>query len=263
MTLSRSKYVKTTLQFSLALAVMAALTAPAWAATNFTEDFSDNSATPNMALRTAFGSPVTDFTGDFSISGAPDSNRVYLGTNDTDYSTIDFTFEATVTMSGADNPWAGAFMGMGSPNASAGNNGEPSNPKVAVQLLPLSPPGGSADQIQSRDLNVSFTHDSSSNIQTGTHRLRMTWDATTQMATFDVDKNYTGTFGSDVSFTLDGSNNGFTSSNSALFIGGGSGNAAAELTIDDISVVPEPSSMLLLLAGTAMLVGCRSRHRSW
>ncbi|MEO0017129.1 MAG: hypothetical protein RLZZ522_412 [Verrucomicrobiota bacterium] len=45
-----------------------------------------------MTLGTGFGSPTTTTIGEFRITSGENS-RIYLGTNDTDYSTIDFTFD--------------------------------------------------------------------------------------------------------------------------------------------------------------------------
>ena len=142
------------------------LAAPVRGAISFTEDFSNNTAGPNMDLGTAFGSPGTDFTGDFSITGSQNNNRVYLGTNGTDYSTTGFTFEATVTMSGGDNPWAGPFLGMGSRDVNLGGSGEPESPRVLVHLLLL---GVAAlpDRIRSLDDITDFVHDNDAGTRFG------------------------------------------------------------------------------------------------
>jgi hypothetical protein len=88
----------------------------------------------------------------------------------------------------------------------------------------------------------------------------MLWDPITRIATFDIDKNYAGgAFVSDFSFTLDGSDNGFNSTNSQLLLGGGWG-----VSFDDISVaiIPEPSTLVLLVLGLISLAAYARKRRN-
>ncbi len=236
---------------NLFLATIVCLTVSAKGATFFTEDFSDNSASPNMALGTGYNSPTTDFTGAFTITSG-DSNRIYLGTNDTDYSAVDFVFEADVTIPNLGSPWSIAFLGMGSSNANGGFYGEPTtNQNVITALRPDEGDGGN---LSSRDNGVfGGPHFSGIGLTTATQGMRMEWNATSKLATFLFDVGNDGTYDPALTFTVDGSNNGFTGSNSQLFVGGGNGT-----TFDNISItapVPEPTSALLCaLGGLALSV---------
>jgi hypothetical protein len=240
------------LRATVSAVVLFAFVNLASAATLFTEDFSDNSPNPNMALGTGSGSPTTDFTGDFTITSG-EGSRIYLGTTDTDYLGIDFVFEATVTMAADTSPWGYAFFGMGNRDATGGF-GEPGNQNLLGALDP-------SGNLRSRDNGADGgTAAIAEALTSGTHRLRMTWDSTTQQGLFQVDVNFTGTFTSDYSVSVNGSDNGFTSLNSRLLLGGGNG-----ISFDDISVaaviVPEPASGLLGIVGAALSYGMLRRWR--
>ena len=229
-------------------------------ATFFTEDFSDNSASPNMSLGTPFGTPTTDFTGDFTInepSNLSDGERIYLGTNDTDYSAVDFIFEAEVTYpsvytGGGNAAWGWGFFGMGSADASAGNFEPDTTNRLATMFA------ASSGTLYSKDLGVQGTQVTGlTGLLGSTHLVRLTWDSTTKMGLFEFDLGNNGSI--DESFTIDGSNNGFDATNSQLYLGGGRG-----ITWDNISVtvVPEPNSMtILVLACLGITIGVRRRRR--
>ena len=74
---------------------------------------------------------------------------------------------------------------------------------------------------------------------TGTHRLRMTWDASTKKAIFEVDEDYTGgAFVSDMtSGEIDGGDNAFTNANSHLFFGGDGSDSFDDFQIRPTNVV--------------------------
>jgi hypothetical protein len=238
------------IRFAIAVTFALSLTHTAAAASFFVEDFSDNSPGPNMALGAGFGAPTTDFTGDFTITSGPNS-RIYLGTNDTDYSSVHFKFESLVTVPNTTDPWAIAFMGMGTTTPNAGFFGEPSSPHLMMNLR--------------NDSGVVFSGDNGANVDqgavagsipNGTHLLRMTWNPNTQMARFDVDIANNGSI--DKTFTLDGSDNGFNAGNTQLYVGGGNG-----LTFDNISIVssiPEPSTLALGILGIGALAIRRQRR---
>ncbi len=218
------------------------------AAMLFTEDFSSETPGSNMTLGTGHGSPVTSFDNqNFHITSGTGS-RIYLGTNDLDYSTINFVFEATVTVPDTSDPWAMAFMGMGTTTPDSGLHGEPSFPGIYTVLSPVH------NRALHKNGNFFTGTEWADNlaISNATHRLRMEWDATTEAAIFSIDVGNTGTFGhsSGSIVAADTFDN-----NSRLFVGGGNG-----LIFDDISVVPEPASWLLLLSALACGLLVRRRR---
>ena len=242
----------------LIFATLVGFTLSANGATLFTEDFSDNSASPNMALGTGHGSPTTDFTGgNFTITSGSNS-RIYLGTNDTDYSTIDFSFEADVTVSSAifSNAWTMAFLGMGSPNADGGAFGEPlTGSNIMMVLRGDDGPGGNL-KARDNDLGGGTNIYNNIGLTAGTHGMRMDWNATTMQATYFFDVGNDGTYDDPaLTFVVNGSDNGFTSSNSQLFVGGGNG-----LVFDNINVTAVPEPSLALLSGLGVLGLLRRRR---
>jgi MYXO-CTERM domain-containing protein len=230
--------------------VMAGLTATSHGALSFTEDFSSNTAGPNMTLGTPFTNPgstgpvTTSFTGAFQVTSG-DGNRIYLGTNDTDYSTVDFSFEADATIINR-TAWSMAFLGMGDtvPSTVVQVPGEPSGNSPNVMMV-LRPDEGTG-QLQTRndgsvavqglaDLGMPFTSPT-------TFGMRMNWNATTKVATFLFDQTNDGTYESSRTQTITRTDTGFNGANSRLFVGGGAG-----LSFDNIVInaVPEPSAALL------------------
>lgn len=241
---------------NLFFATMASLTVSSHGATLFTEDFSDNSASPNMALGTGHGSPQTNFTGAFTITSGSNS-RIYLGTNDTNYNTIDFTFEVDVTVPVAifSDPWTIAFLGMGSPNANGGSYGEPTTGSNIVMALRADDLGNFGN-LTSRDNGAFSPQQNPIGLTVATHGMRMDWNATSKQATFLFDLNNDGTYDPALTFVVNGADNGFTGSNSQLFLGGGNG-----LIFDNISVTaPVPESSAALLGGLGVLGLLRRRR---
>ena len=242
-------------KLNLIFATMVGLTLSSNGATLFTEDFSDNSAAPNMTLGSGFNSPTTDFTGAFTITSG-DSNRIYLGTNDTNYNTIDFTFEADVTIPNLGSAWSIAFLGMGNPNANGASYGEPTTNENVITVL--RPDEGDGGNLTKRDNGVfGGPLFSGIGLTTATQGMRMDWNATTKQATFLFDVGNDGTYDPALTFVVDGSDNGFDGTNSKLFVGGGNGTS-----FDNISITtpaPEPSSVLLGGLGVMTLVRRRRK----
>ena len=151
-----------------------------------------------------------------------------------------------------------AFLGMGGPNADGANYGEPLTGSDIMMVLRADDLGNGGN-LKARDNNVGESTSIYDNIglTVGTHGMRMDWNATTSQATFLFDLGNDGTYDPALTFVVNGSDNGFSGSNSQLFVGGGNG-----LTIDNISVtspVPEPSSALLGALGFFILGALRRR----
>lgn len=243
---------------NLLFATMVGLTLSSNGATLFTEDFSGNTAGPNLTLGSAYGSPTTSFaSSDFTITSG-EGSRIYLGTNDADYNTIDFVFTATVTLPNNTSPWSLPFFGMGTPTARGDAYGEP----TLNQYLLM---GYRADDKQFQERNNAGTNGPISSafavepLAGFTHKIRMEWNATTKTAIFTFDAFNDGILNgpSDFTFSRDATANGFTSTASQLFVGGGNG-----LTFDNVTVapvVPEPGSVVLLGLGLTA-IGWRRRR---
>lgn len=187
------------------------------------------------------GAPTADFSGGtFSISSG-EGSRVYLGTLATDCASVNFVFEATAFIPAGDSPWSDAFFGLGSSTPS-GQVFEPSGPNVlAVVRLD----DKTANGLETRDNDfVNSTHAASGvvfspKLSGKTVRLRMTWNAKTQAALFEIDADYAGgPLRPTYSLAVDGSDNEFKPWNSQLICGGGNG-----LRFDDIrvTVLDEPA----------------------
>ena len=212
------------------------------AATSFNEDFSSNTSGPNLTLGPVWNTPNPDFSnGNFSITG-PQGGRIYLGTNDTDYATVEFTALATVTISSTPgtNNNVSPFMGFGSTTPDAGNWGEPTGPRMVARLQ-VDPDGiHYSDNAAGERPASTIVGGSGIGLRGGTHRVRMIWDNNTQMATFDVDQDYAGgALVSDHNFVLNGADNGFNATNSPLIFGGGANGSADRAIFDDISVTTD------------------------
>ena len=117
-------FILASLSLSLAIVLLALAAAPSMAAISFSNDFSSNTAGPNMNVGPGVGGASFDFSGDNALSP---NGRITLRTNDTDYAGTDFTFEVTVTMAGTDNSDGWPFWGMGEGDTSGG---APINPKL-------------------------------------------------------------------------------------------------------------------------------------
>jgi alpha-L-arabinofuranosidase len=216
------------------------------------ENFSGNSAGPNFTLGTGLGSPTATFDGSFTVTSG-ESSRIYLGTNRTDFSKADFIFEADVTIPNLTSPWSIPFIGMGKAIAVSANNsyGEPLTIPHVLMLV-----RNDENRLVARDNSSSaLANDYSlSNvpITVGTHRLRMSWNATTKIATFAIDLGNNGSY--DYSFPVDGSTNGFDATNSQLLLGGGNG-----VSFDNISIIVKalPAQFLIssiVKSGTTVTV---------
>ncbi len=96
------------------------------------------------------------------------------------------------------------------------------------------------------DNGVSTAFNTGNDPGSGTHRIRLTWDAAAQQARLQVDTDYTGgAFTADQdSGLIDGSDNGFNDTNTHIYFGGNE-----NLIFDDLSITKSSQSAVTI--GTA------------
>ena len=177
---------------------MVGLTVSSNGATTFTENFSSNTAGPNMTL----GSPWLTATASFAGSNFASTNpkRIYLGTNDKDYNTVDFLFTTTVTLPSSTSADGMPFFGMGTAEPTA-NFGEP---RTNQHLLM----GYRADERRFQERNNALPSAFFSPqfpvdpLAGGTHGMRMEWTASTQVAIFTFDAGNDGIYNGVNDFTF-------------------------------------------------------------
>ncbi|MBI1375097.1 MAG: hypothetical protein GC159_20450 [Phycisphaera sp.] len=161
------------------------------------------------------------------ITSPDDATRCYLRTTRTDWSNRSFVAEVTITV-GDSGGIGGAFFGLGEGLPGDGPREPSHGPSAFVVAWPND---FVPDQsLRWGDFNVEsvsgtgrFVEGSEGMAGSGTHRLRMVYDAETKRAAFSIDRNYTGgPFHADFSSqAMDLSDNGFDATNSRIFIGGG------------------------------------------
>lgn len=189
-----------------------------------------------MVLGAPYGAATTDFSGAFTITSG-EKARIYLGTVHADYCNRNFIFEATVTVPANQTAWGYPFFGMGT-TAPSTYYGEPSSPR----LLMFPNTRSSSSRLQLKDNGVTTDiYTGLGKLDEAAHRMRMEWNAGTQTATFRFDRNNDGAGVSwEWCFTAGGVDNGFDSTNTQLFFGGGEG-----LSFDDIVVMVPPDPTIL------------------
>lgn len=156
-----------------------------------------------------------DFTSDptvaFDASGASfgtlfagDGGRNYMRTNDSDYATVPFVAEITLTVGAAGGPPLSnqqAFFGMGS-----GDTALFGVPDWATQLAStwVQPETNSAGDnpllttFRTQNDANEFVNHSAPGYASGTHRIRMTFDPTAKTMIYAIDFDYGGAFSADI-----------------------------------------------------------------
>lgn len=239
------------LKLTTALLIVTEITATA--ATSFTENFSGATINPNLTAPSEFL-----FGPNASPNGTaqnPSGTRRYVTTVASDYNTVDFVYEITYTVIGP-TPNQTAFIGFGSGVPDPNFFTEPHTSiylrqfpdafesgqlRLTLSSAPQVPPNGPPEVIISGNLGPGD----------GTYRARIT--KTGNVVTLSEDVDYTGgVFTPDYSVSRDMATDlsFLNSENSRLFFGVQNGNT----TFDDLSVtvVPEPSCVLLFLSGVAL-----------
>ncbi len=239
-------------------------------AVSFSEDFSSNTSGPNLGLKGGSSSNIDFSAGNARFTGTEStgSQRAYIGTSTNFNLAQDFTVEVEVTVPSAGGGNGVALFGFGSgqPGDSSSGGGpsyyEPSlGPSAYVALIPsdFGPPN--ASKITYADFNAGNTggtaatfYQSGGNdviLGSGTHRLRMTYSASTTTLTFSYQEDGIGSF-INLGPGINIGDNGFDSTSGQIFMGGAGG-----VTYDNVNVtvVPEPShiALLSLVSAGAML----------
>ncbi|MEM7428610.1 MAG: hypothetical protein AAF441_21180 [Pseudomonadota bacterium] len=157
--------------------------------------------------------------------------RSYVRTERTDFVSNSFVAEVAATVtSPAAEPAAGmVFLGMGAGEAEPdpapqGFWSEPHiEPHAYMRAAPQGFAGGYLGVTSHGVENPVPRIDGGS--KTGTHRLRLSWDAGARKAKFEIHRDYTGGpfVASETLGWIDCSENGFETSNTRVFIGGPGG----------------------------------------
>ena len=158
---------------------------------------------------------------------ASDNNRRYIRTKNTNFYNTDLVFEVTAKVPVSDNPSGNPFMGLGTGDVNAFNDGEPNFPLIGMSV------GVDQNGNQGRlyffdkkpgDSKTTGKEDNfSSDVSGKTVRFRITWNASLKLALCEADYEYDGQFVADYQRTLDGSDNTFDATNMAVYFGGGKG----------------------------------------
>lgn len=247
--------------FATMLLLVGTSATPVSAAAFFTEDFSGslnaNLQNPSAAFTISGGTIQR-------ASSAGPADRAYISTISGDYINADFVFE--VTLNSPFDSSSMMFVGLGS---GLGNSSYGNEPQDSLYLRIHSPDFiGGLDDNRGRVDVATLTGSGPATIlqqnfnalgtSPGTHRIRLT--KANDALTFDLDKNYTGSFISDMSYTVaDISTTApfINGTNSQLFFGG----AQTSASWDDFSLtqIPEPSRALLAGLGLTCLLIRRRR----
>jgi hypothetical protein len=233
--------------FALALSATVLLTlgSSIHAAMFFSEDFDDGTLDANLEQNNA---------GSWNISGgdATTGSRNYIRTVDTDYNTVDFVAEITVTINAdglpGNNGNGAAYFGLGD-GAHQGDFWDAPTEAVVFELFPDSFDHEEfvgmiydGDESGNSVYGENFWNIAESQPHNGTHRLRLSKSA--DVLTFEIDEFFTGTFSADDSTTISlnatGSNGleHLDSSNSRIFFGTG----YTTTSFDDFKISIPPKS---------------------
>ncbi len=177
------------------------------------EDFNNGTLPPTLEAPV----PGAVFVnGGVSFDFSP--TRTYLRTVQSDFYNRNFVAEVTVTVSEL------TYFGMGQGIPNPGFFDEPAAPTINLRMHSSNVAGGRVEE----GANVGDFKsplNTFGNPGSGTHRLRLTWNAAARTAVFEVHQNYAGgpfvaTF---TSPAVNGADNGFTDSNTRIFFGSGVG----------------------------------------
>jgi PEP-CTERM putative exosortase interaction domain len=238
---------------------------------SFSEDFSSNTAGPNLGLKGGSSANIDFSAGNARFTGTNPlgAERAYIGTSTNFNLAQDFTVEVQVTVpsAGGGNGVALFGFGSGTPGDSSAGGGpsyyEPSaGPAAYVALIPddFGNPGSNS-KISYADFNAANTGGTAATfyasggndviLGSGTHRVRMSYNASTTTLTFSYQEDSIGSF-INLGPSINIGDNGFNSTTGQIFMGGAGG-----VTYDNVNVtvIPEPSHLAMLAfvsAGTLL-----------
>jgi hypothetical protein len=231
-----------------------------WAASSI----ADPLTSANGALFTVSGSDVSHDAGGahFGTVTAGDGGRSYVRTIDSDYATASFVAGITFTTTSDEQQ---VFFGLGTGDVALFGTPDWSTLFSSASFWPEINNGKITRFKTANDVNV-FADTLVPGIAHGTHRLEMTFDATTQFLQVAIDLNYAGgPFVADTvtsNFPIATANlfaaDGWPTEPSRIFFGGDDGAVLRDL---NITVVPEPASMVLVASGAMALTAIRRRKR--
>ena len=192
-------------------------------------DFSGLSGTALPAALQDATADRSNFTTDndnVAFTGNADPGRDYVRTIDNDYLASDFTAEITITVVGeaSDGGATIGFFGIGN-GVAGGAHAEPSGPSIHFRTHSTVSDFNNVGLIDSDGDSSSAGNLPLGN---GTHRLRIVWDASTEIFTFSVDEDNTGSFGEPLTSAAPG---GLGDTNSHIFFGG-----SRNISFDDLLV---------------------------
>jgi hypothetical protein len=226
-----------------------------------TVGFNDN-GTPADTTDDSNDTVVLDGSGaHFGSLWVGDGGRNYMRTNESDYAT--HSFDAQITFDAPNLQDQDTWFGLGTGDRALFGWPDWSTQFSSVMVLPQisDPPASQSLMTTMRTANDSpvFVDTAAPGLGNGTHRLRMLFDAATNLVRFSIDINYAGgPFTADIDAlpvsvaSLFGAD-GWPSEPSRIYFGGDDG-----VVFRDFSVtVPEPASFVLLLMGGIAVVGGR------
>ncbi|MBI5331837.1 MAG: hypothetical protein HZB71_14645 [Betaproteobacteria bacterium] len=258
-----------------ALSLMGVASGNAHASLLFSENF--NASTFNSGLQANGGSVAwtSGVAGTGALTGqnviqhqaGSGVSRNYIRTTDSDYNTIDFRMQLTLTTGGSD-PNSLIFIGLG--DGAPGTFG-PGEPNTGIYFRAHNPSNAGADGILGINNGAwagSYNNDGYG-LGSGTHRLQL--EKVGNLLTFSVDKNFSGVFSVDhtwASYDLSlPIYNFLNTGNSRLFFGTGTAYPQFDnLTITDLSGgfggpvnVSEPPVWALMFLGLGLMARRQKR----
>jgi hypothetical protein len=202
------------------------------------------------------------FDGNSAIfTGAADAGRAYVQTIEKDFFTQSFVAEITLNPGGHIS-----FFGMGNAANSSAFSYEPGGPAINLRLHPSSIVSGRTDAASNNGSTFNTVNTFAYIGSAANERLRLTWNASSKKALFEIDTGYTGTFVADATSALiDGSSLGLSDSNTSIFFGGSNGASFDNFLVtttssSSSSSVPDAFSTLAMVSlGFLAAVGARRK----